>query len=212
MNHWDPSLYLVTDRSICRHKDWVEAVREAVAGGVTLVQLREKNKPTQEVVECGRALLKVLRPLGVPLVVNDFIEVAEAIEADGVHLGATDASAAEARRRLGPDAVIGVSLVANQGWVESTVDYVAVSPVFPTQSKTDLTPFFGLEGVKGVRRQTRLPLIAIGGIHSENAAAVLEAGADGLAVISAILASDDPRAAALRLKQVILEFRGSRVA
>jgi thiamine-phosphate pyrophosphorylase len=199
-------LCLVTDPSLDRGR-LLEVVRAAVAGGVTSVQLREKGASTREFVERARMLMQVLAPAGVPLIVNDRIDVALASGADGVHVGQSDMSVAEVRRWL-PDAIVGLSVerIEHVLEVESrrlAVDYLGVSPVFATASKLDAAPPLGLDGLAAIRDITSLPLVAIGGIAASNAAAVIAAGADGLAVVSAICGADDPLAAARLLRDAL---------
>jgi thiamine-phosphate pyrophosphorylase len=193
-------LYLVTDRGLGGGRPLTEIVLAAVAGGVTMVQLREKAIGTRAFVELGRALKTALAGRGVPLIINDRVDVALAVDADGVHLGDDDMCAGNARLLLGPRAVIGVSLQAAPGPEAAAADYFAVSPVFATGTKPDAGPALGLAGVAAVRRLTARPLVGIGGIDQTNARAVIEAGADGVAVVSAIMAAGDPGAAAARLR------------
>ena len=202
----DYSLYLVTDRSLARGRASSDVVREAVAGGVTCVQLREKNCGTREFMEEARAVRAATRALGVPLIVNDRVDVALAVGADGVHLGQQDMAIADARRLGPPGWIIGVSAetVADAVRAEKEgADYIGVSPVFATPTKTDAAPPLGLSGLRHMRAATKIPLVAIGGIHAGNARDVIRAGADGLAVVSAIVAADFPREAAGQLRQEI---------
>jgi thiamine-phosphate pyrophosphorylase len=197
------SLYLVTDRTWLRGRALTQLVEAAVRGGVTAVQLREKVLDTRAFLAEARAIKQLLKPLGVPLVINDRIDIALACDADGVHLGQTDMPVADARRLLPEHVFIGLSVeTMEQVRNASTlpVDYLGVSPIFATPTKTDTARPWGLEGLREVRMQTKLPLVAIGGIHAENAAEVRAAGADGLAVVSAICAADDPEAAAARFR------------
>ena len=192
---FDPFLYLVTDRDLAGARGVAEVVRLALDGGVTLVQLREKTFADEPFVEQACALREICHARGVPLIVNDDIAVARQANADGVHLGQSDASVQEARETLGPDAIIGLSVeTIEQARIGAMldIDYMAVSPVFVTSTKADTAAPLGLEGVRTVRRLTEKPLVAIGGINIANAADVLQAGADGLAVISAIMAAADP--------------------
>ena len=202
----DYSLYLVTDRSLARGRASSDVVREAVTGGVTCVQLREKNCGTREFMEEARAVRAATRALGVPLIVNDRVDVALAVGADGVHLGQQDMAIADARRLGPPGWIIGVSAetVADAVRAEKEgADYIGVSPVFATPTKTDHAEPLGLEGLRAIRAATKLPLVAIGGIHAGNARDVIRAGADGLAVVSAIVSADFPREAAGQLRQEI---------
>ncbi len=204
----DLSLYLVTDRSLALGRNTVNIVRAAIAGGVTCVQLREKHCPTREFIEEARALKQLLDAMDrkIPLIINDRIDVALAIHADGVHLGQTDMHLSDARGLVGSSMLIGISAEsvedARRAQVEGA-DYIAVSPVFATPTKNDIAPPLGLEGIRRIRKAVSLPLVGIGGIHRENAEAVIRAGADGVAVVSAIVSAACPRSAATALKQQI---------
>ncbi|NCC50798.1 MAG: thiamine phosphate synthase [Spartobacteria bacterium] len=196
---FNPRLYLVTDRACLAGRDLIKTVLAAVRGGVTLVQLREKTRSTRDFVAEVRALKNVLDGTGVALLVNDRVDVALAAGADGVHLGQSDMAPADARWLLGPNAIIGWSLESvddARALDGQPVDYAAVSPVFSTPTKTDIVPPLGLAGVRAVRALTTLPLVGIGGIHAGNARDVLAAGADGVAVISAICSAENPETAA----------------
>jgi len=195
-------LYLVTDRRFCGDRSLEAVVAAAVQGGASCVQLREKDTDTREFVALALALKRLLAPRGIPLVINDRIDVALACGADGVHLGQSDMPPDLARRLLPPHVFIGWSVETPDDVVRSAglpVDYLGVSPVFDTPTKTDTRTAWGLEGLRRVRLMTPLPLVAIGGIHAGNAAQVLRAGADGLAVVSALCAAEDPCAAAQAL-------------
>ena len=179
---------------------------------VTCVQLREKDVGTREFLDEARAVQAALRGTGVPLIVNDRVDVALAIGADGVHLGQQDLPLADARRLGPPGWIVGVSAesVADAVHAERDgADYVGVSPVFATPTKTDHAAPLGLAGLRAIRAATKLPLVAIGGIHAGNARKVVWAGADGLAVVSAIVAADDPRAAAEILRREIAAAKGA---
>lgn len=205
MNH-PFRLYLVTDRALALGRPLPAVVAAAAAGGVTAVQLREKGMPGDALVRAARELLDLLRPLGIPLLINDNPEAALRAGADGVHLGQSDMPVAEARRLLGPRALIGLS-VESPAQAEAAkrlpVDYLGLSPVFGTRTKTDTAPPLGLSGITAIRRLTTLPLVAIGGIGPGNAREVLAAGADGLAVVSAICSAADPQAAARELRTLL---------
>ena len=199
-------LYLVTDRDLSLGRSLEEIVREAVAGGVTMVQLREKDAATGEFVELGRRLMSLLKPLGVPLIINDRVDVALAVDADGVHIGQSDMTYADARRLLGPDKIIGLS-VENFEDLEAAnkldVDYIGISPVYGTPTKTDTAEPFGLEGLKEAVRLSLHPTVAIGGMNVATAGEVIAAGADGVAVVSAICSAASARDAAAELATII---------
>ena len=202
----DYSLYLVTDRALSLGRSTVEVVRAAIRGGVSCVQLREKGCSTREFVDEARLLKALLAGTGVPLFINDRLDVALAVGADGVHLGQNDLAIADARRLVGNRMIIGISAesVADAVRAEAEgADYIGASPVFTTPTKTDTAPPLGLDGLRAIRRAVRLPLVAIGGIDADNAAQVLRAGADGLAVVSAIVSAPCPRTAAAGLRQRI---------
>ena len=194
-------LMLVTERTLCGARGLSEVVAAAVRGGVGSVQLREKSLDGRELVALARALRAQLAPLGVPLIVNDRLDVALAAGADGVHLGQRDLPVADARR-LWPHGLIGLS-IEHAGQLRAAeslaIDYYGASPVFATPTKTDTAPALGLPGLAALRALTQRPLRAIGGITAANAAAVRAAGADGLAVVSALCAAPDPEAAARAL-------------
>ena len=192
-------LYLVTDQASMRGRTLADVVLAALKGGVTCVQLREKSLCTRDFVALALALQDLLAAFAVPLIINDRIDVALACGAQGVHLGQSDMPVAVARRLLPPQVFIGLSVetmddVANAAI--QPVDYLGVSPIYPTPTKTDTAPPWGLDGLRQVRAATALPLVAIGGIQLAQVREVLQAGADGLAVVSAICSADDPEAAA----------------
>lgn len=207
---FDLSLYLVTDPQLGGERDLVSIVNKAVAGGVTLVQLRDPNASTRELVASAVKLKEQLEPAGVPLIVNDRVDVALASGASGVHLGASDMSASDARKILGDDALIGLSigsldeLEAEKTALEST-DYVGVGPVFSTTTKSDAGAAIGTKGLAKLVRRLDVPTVAIGGISAQTAVDCIRAGANGVAVVSAIISADDPHAAARELKKSVTE-------
>jgi thiamine-phosphate pyrophosphorylase len=207
---FDPSLYLITDAALARGRSLAEIVRAAVAGGVTMVQYRDKERDTRAMIEEARALLAVLRPAGVPLIINDRVDVALAIDADGVHVGREDMPPELARRLLGPDKIIGAS-VHEKAHITALdpaiVDYVGAGAVFPTGTKRNIAGLLGTDGLARLRRATALPMVAIAGITAENAASVIATDVDGIAVVSAVIAAEDCRAAAAKLKAVIENAR-----
>ncbi len=202
----DWRVYLVTDRDLSRGRpvEWV--VEAAVRGGVTAVQLREKHCATRDFVQLACELKKRLAPLGVPLIVNDRVDVALAAGADGVHLGQEDMDCESARRLLGAGSIIGLSIDnAEQAREARTldVDYLGVGPVFPTATKPDAAPALGLAGLAEVCAAARQVVVAIGGIGVENAGPVIQSGACGIAVVSAICSADDPERAAGQLRRLV---------
>ena len=202
----DWRLYLVTDRGLARGRPIASVVEAAVRGGVTAVQLREKSCCTRDFVQLGRELKKLLAPLQVPLIVNDRVDVALAIGADGVHLGQQDMDCESARRLLGSGAIMGLSIetIEQARAAESLdVDYFGVGPVFATPTKTDAAPPLGLAALAQIRAASRHAIVAIGGIGVENVRQAIHSGADGVAVVSAICAADDPQRAARDLRQAI---------
>lgn len=199
-------LYLVTDRGLAGDRPLEEVVLAAVEGGAGVVQLREKELATRAFVESARRLKALLEPRGIPLIVNDRGDVALAAGADGVHLGQEDMAYPDARALLGPDAIIGLSVETPEDVREAEgfdVDYLGVSPIFPTPTKTDTKGAWGLDGLAEVRRMSRHRLVAIGGLNATNAADAIRAGADAVAVVSAICAAADPRRAAEELAAVV---------
>ena len=206
MKSLDLSLYLVTDRDLSLGRPLGFIVEEAVKGGVTMVQLREKNCNSKEFYELGIRLKKLLRAYNIPLIINDRLDIALAIDADGLHIGQSDLPWDVARRLLGKDKILGLSVETMQQAEESNdldVDYIGISPVFGTPTKTDTLKPFGLNGVKSVSSITRHPNVAIGGINMQNAVQIMAHGANGIAVVSAISSAENPRLAAELLKNNI---------
>jgi thiamine-phosphate pyrophosphorylase len=206
------SLYLVTDRLLSCGRSTVDVVTAAVTGGVSCVQLREKHLPVREMIAEARRLVALLRPFGIPLIVNDRVDVALAAEADGVHLGQSDMRIEDARRILGPGRIIGISAESVDDAVAAEregADYVGISPVFGTTTKADIAEPLGLAGVREIRRRVALPLVGIGGISGANACEVVRAGADGVAVVSAIVSAPSPANSARELLAQIQRGRAN---
>ena len=199
-------LYLVTYRDLSLGRSLEEVVSEAVAGGVTMVQLREKETSTGEFVDLANRLMHMLKPLGIPLIINDRVDVALAVDADGVHIGQSDMPYEIARKLLGPDKIIGLS-VENFKDIEKAnaldVDYVGISPVYGTPTKTDTAEPFGLEGLRKAVNMSKHTTVAIGGMNAGTIADVMAAGTDGVAVVSAICSTENIREAAAQLKAII---------
>jgi len=199
-------LYLVTDRRLCGGKPLEEVIIKAVKSGAAYVQLREKDVSTRFFVEEAKRLKKLLEPYKVPLIINDRVDVALACRAEGVHIGQEDMPYEIVRKLIGQKAIIGLSV---ETWedVEASqkldVSYIGVSPVFSTPTKTDTKGAWGLDGLSKIKSYSRHPLVAIGGINESNVREVIKAGADCVAVVSAICASPDPAAATRNLKSII---------
>lgn len=202
--NFDPSLYLILDFAILGNNNLEYFIKAAIHGGVSLIQLREKKLSTREFVELGRFVKNILNPLKVPLIINDRVDVSLACQASGVHIGQSDMNYQDARKILGNNSVIGITVENTEHALslnDSDVDYFGVSSIFQTSTKLETKSLWGIEGLKSLRAQTQKKLIAIGGINSSNACNVLTAGADGLAVASAICASSNPEFAAKELRQ-----------
>jgi thiamine-phosphate pyrophosphorylase len=203
-------LYLVTDAVLSRGRTQAGIVKAAIRGGVTIVQYREKAASTRRMIVEAAELLGICRAAGVPFIVNDRLDVALAIGADGVHVGQDDMPAMAARRLIGEKMLLGVSA----GSVEEArkaaddgADYIGASPIFSTPTKPDAPPPLGLDGLRAIAKAVSVPVVAIGGINRGNAAEMMDAGAAGVAVVSAIVAADDIEAAARSLRAVLEKVR-----
>jgi thiamine-phosphate pyrophosphorylase len=206
----DYSLYLVTDQKLCLGRELIEVVMEAVAGGVCIVQIREKDSDTRDFFQLATAMKKSLEKTNVPLIINDRVDVAIAVDADGVHVGQTDLPCAVVRDMIGPEKILGVSINTFEQIDEAhklNIDYLSLSPVFPTPTKPDTTPAFGIEGLKKARHMTSRPLMTIGGIDKTNLKDIVDTGMDGVAVVSAICSAPSPRMAARELAEIIRQSR-----
>ncbi|WP_040608786.1 thiamine phosphate synthase [Pseudooceanicola batsensis] len=202
----DLSLYLVLDPGLCAGVGIVETARAAVAGGAMVVQLRDKMADTARMIETGLALKAVLAGTGAALIVNDDVEAAVAIGADGLHIGQGDMAVAEARARIGAGMVLGLSVEtpALAASVDAgQVDYIGAGPVFATLSKLDHKTPVGFEGLAAQVAASPVPAVAIGGLKAQHVGAVLKTGARGVAVVSAICGQPDPEVAARALRQEI---------
>ncbi|MFO7917205.1 MAG: thiamine phosphate synthase [Anaerolineae bacterium] len=206
----DWSVYVITDRRAAGDRSTIRVIEAAIAGGASVVQMREKEGTTRELIALGRGLHKVTRKVRVPLIVNDRLDIALALDAEGVHVGQEDMPAPMARRLLGPERILGVSA----GTVEEArraerdgATYLGVGDVYGTPSKENAGTPIGIEGLREIAEGVSIPVVGIGGITADNAAAVIEAGAAGVAVISAVVAAQDPRAAARRLKEIVRQAK-----
>ena len=203
------SLYLVTDRGLSKGRSHRFIVEEAVKGGVTMVQLREKDVSTKAFYDLAMSLKKVLKPLNIPLIINDRMDIALAVDADGLHIGQSDLPYDVARKILGKDKIIGLSVETIEQAREADeldVDYIGLSPVFSTQTKTDTNTPLGLEGIKEIASFTHHKTVAIGGINDRNAGQIMQHGADGIAVVSAIVSHDNPQQAAKTLSGIVDKY------
>lgn len=199
-------LYLVTDRTLSLGRELEEVVKEAVEGGVTMVQLREKDCPTGEFVALARRVKRALEGYDVPLIINDRVDVALAVGAEGVHIGQSDMSYQDARRLLGPDRIIGLSVESFDDLAVANsldVDYVGISPVYGTPTKSDTADPFGIEGMRRAAALSVHPTVAIGGMNASTIGEVVGAGADGVAVVSAICSAPSPGRAARELRDIV---------
>lgn len=203
MKTFDLSLYLVLDPDLCGGAEgMLRTTEEALEGGVTIVQLRAPTWKKRALAACARDLLEMLRPRGIPLIINDHADVAAAVGADGLHVGQDDLSSADARRIIGPDMILGLSagnVDEVRGVDPALVDYLGIGPVWATATKKDAGAAVGLDGLAALRAATPLPVVAIGGIGASNAADVMRTGVDGIAVVSAICGQASPRTAAENL-------------
>ncbi|MCQ9636923.1 thiamine phosphate synthase [Chryseobacterium sp. WG23] len=202
-------LYLVISEADCIGKNFLEVAEQAILGGVDIIQLREKNDSTALFLQKAGKLIEITEKYGIPLIINDHLEVAEKVNSAGIHVGNNDTAPTFLRQQPSiQNKIIGYSIehlaqLENKQTLVS--DYLGISPVFKTNTKTDTVTEWGLEGVAKIRQLTEKPLVAIGSIHLGNAKEVLNAGADCLAVVSAICGAADPQKAAYELKNEILK-------
>ncbi|MEZ8880225.1 thiamine phosphate synthase [Vibrio lentus] len=190
-------LYLVTDDQ--QDLETLKfVVEQAVAGGVTMVQVREKHGDVRAFIERAQAVKSILASSGVPLIINDRVDVALAVDADGLHLGQSDMPAELARQLIGPDKILGLSIETEQQLQEADslpVDYIGLSALFATSTKTNLKKYWGYDGIKMALETTKLPIVGIGGINESNIPQLVESGIHGLALVSAICHAEDPKQA-----------------
>ncbi|MBY5794668.1 thiamine phosphate synthase [Rhizobium leguminosarum] len=210
MKDFDLSLYLVLDPDLCAGIGMVETARLAAAGGATMVQLRAKHAGTIRMIETGRALKQALDGTGALLIVNDDVEAAIAIGANGLHIGQEDMDAMRARAMVGPEMILGLS-VESEALANAVdpglVDYTGVGPVFATPTKADHKQPIGFDGLARLVKASPVPSVAIGGLKADHVAQVFAAGASGLAVVSAICGTPDPEAATRRIAAEIRKVR-----
>jgi len=204
-------LYLVTDRDLCGDRSLEDVILQSIRGGARYVQIREKDQSARDFIEEALRIKEILKPYSVPLIINDRVDVALAVKADGVHVGQDDMPYKMARSLMGPGAIIGLSVETWEDVEEAEAldcDYIGVSPVFETPTKTNTKGAWGLDGLARIRAFSRHRLVAIGGLNASNAADVVKSGADCVAVVSAVCAASDPETASRKLAGIIADARG----
>lgn len=206
----DYSLYLVTSEELSRGRSTREIVKAAVHGGVTCVQLRKKNCSTREYIEQALSLKKLLKKYQIPLVINDRMDVAQAVKAEGVHLGQSDMPIAAAKEVLKKSMIIGISARSVPDAIEAEkngADYIGVGSIYQTDTKADTGTPIGLKGLRRIKEAVKIPIVGIGGINRDNAGVVIKNGANGVAVVSAIVSADNPEKAAKELYAIIKQAK-----
>ena len=200
------ALYLVTDPDLCAKFGLTETVKAAVVGGVSIVQLRDKNASTAQMIQHAKALQPILATHNVPLIINDDVEAAIACGADGIHVGQDDLDVVQVRHKVGPDKIVGLSVETAEAALivdARIVDYIGISPIFATQTKSDHKPPVGFDGLVDIVASSPVPSVAIGGLTANHCKEVFAAGAAGIAVVSAICGKNDPFKATVAIRQQI---------
>jgi thiamine-phosphate pyrophosphorylase len=208
VDSWD--VFLVTDSALSQGRTNLQIIEAAVAGGISVVQLREKNLSARDFISEAFKIKDFLAQRDIPMIINDRLDVALAVDADGVHLGQTDLPIEIARKLLGPNKIIGWSVNDLRDLTkeaEDLVDYFAISPVFFTSTKKDISMPWGTEGVAAARSLTSSCLVGIGGIGFDNASEVIQAGLNCVAVVSAIVSADDPVASTMSLVEKVRDAK-----
>lgn len=203
--NFDYSLYLVTDKSVLKGRDFIASIEEAILGGVTIVQLREKDSSSLEFYNVALQVKELTTKYNIPLIINDRLDIALAIDAEGLHVGQSDLPASVVRSIIGDDKILGVSaatLEEAQQALQEGADYIGVGALFPTDTKAN-TRSVSLSQLKKIKESISLPVVGIGGINEENLKGVMNTGIDGAAIVSAILGKSDIKAAANLLKKII---------
>jgi thiamine-phosphate pyrophosphorylase len=217
--YWLPRLsdalavYVLSDRKLSRGRSEVDIVRAAIEGGASAIQLRWKEGPLWEAVEVARSLRDLCASRNVLFVVNDRVDLALAVDADAVHVGEDDLPVAETRRVVGDSMIVGYSpptLVEAIQAARSGADYLGVGPVYGTTTKEDAGVAVGVDRIRDVRGSVNVPIVGIGGINASNAGAVIDAGADGVAVISSVVAQENVETAARELRRAVDGARAGR--
>lgn len=208
------NLYVITGEKFALGRPIPQIVSAAIQGGAQVIQLREKGWSDNKLITIGKEIRNITRSKGILFIVNDRVDIARVLDADGVHLGQDDMPIQEARKILGPGKIIGLSTHSYEQAMqaqEMNVDYIGVGPVFPTNSKINPSPVVGLELVKKVSKMIKIPFVAIGGINKLNAAEVLQAGASNIAVISAVMSASNVTKATKELTDIISRERRQRL-
>jgi len=201
----DYSLYLVTDRELLGAKDLVQTIEEAIKGGVTVVQVREKELSTLQFFQVATLIKSITQKYNIPFIVNDRADIALAVDADGLHIGQEDMPLSVARKLLGSNKIIGVSVATLEEALlaqQEGADYLGIGAIFPTKTKGDATNV-SLAELKRIKDKVSIPVVAIGGINENNIKKVMATGVDGAAVVSAIVACSNPCVAAQKLCQLL---------
>jgi thiamine-phosphate pyrophosphorylase len=209
----DYALYVVTDAQLSRGRSHREVIEAAIRGGATIVQYREKNASTRQMIDEALELRDLCRAHGVPFIVNDRVDVALAMDADGVHVGQDDMPASLARKLIGHNKILGVSaenVEQARAAVAESADYVGAGAIFATATKADANKPIEIAGLLKIARACTIPMVGIGGINASNAASVIRAGADGIAVVSAIVSADDVERAAQELHEIVEKAKANR--
>lgn len=208
MRNVDYTLYLVTDREVLKGRDLIKSIEDSILGGVTLVQLREKNVTSREFYEIALKVKEVTSKYNVPLIINDRLDIALAVDADGLHIGQKDLPALEARKLLGKDKILGVSAATLEEALKAEkdgADYLGVGAVFSTSTKNDARDV-SFETLSNITSSVNVPVVAIGGINENNVAELKGSNINGVAVVSCILGKEDIKEASNKMKIV---FEGS---
>ncbi len=206
----DLSLYVITDEKIGLGRSHLFLAEEALKGGATVIQLRDKEKSGRELYRIGVKLREITKKYKALFIVNDRLDIALAVGADGVHLGMNDLPISVARRIAGNNFIIGASVTSPEEAVlaeKEGADYISAQSIFETSSKEDVK-VIGLEGLKDIVKVSSLPVIAIGGINRDNVGDVMKTGIKGIAVISAVVSKEDVKSATEELKRMVREFLG----
>ncbi len=206
-------VYVIVDLSFARGRSLEEVISAVIQGGASIIQLREKRATTRQMIEMGRITKALCSKVGIPFIMNDRVDVALAIDADGVHLGPDDMPVKNARQLMGPNRIIGASagtVAEALATKEEGADYLGVGAIYATASKADAGAPIGPAALGAIKKASMMPVVGIGGITETNAAAVIAAGADGVAVISAVVGAPDIAATVRSLRDVVRQAKAQR--